>query len=90
MIVAFVELVNCTATEAVAPGAKLLAPGTVRYELPLNVPVAFASSTPLVNDVKTIWKGPLNVLVLMFVIVTVPSKVLLTRLYAKPEAVVAT
>jgi hypothetical protein len=83
LIVVKKGLSNCTLTVADWPGARLATPptmGIVRYGDPEKSPVAFASVTPAVSPVKTIWKGPLIAPLLMFVMVTVPLKVRVTRL----------
>jgi hypothetical protein len=63
-------LLNCTLTVADWPGARLAAAGTVRKGLPPNVPVGLTSATPLVNDVNTIWNGPLIAEPLILVMAT--------------------
>ena len=75
LIFTFDGSLNCALTVADWPGAKLFAFGTVRNGLPLNVPIAFASVTPLGNEVNRIWKGPLRVVVLMFVRVAAQPEV---------------
>ena len=75
LIIAFERFLNCTFTEADWPGARVTMPGTVTYDHPPKLLVAFVSVTPAVSESKTIWNGPVIVLPLIFVIVTVPLKV---------------
>ena len=81
---------NCTLTVTDWPGARLAMVGTVRYGVPERLAVAFTSVTLAGIPVKRICKGPLIVLLLTFLMVTVPLKVWFTLLKANPEAVVVT
>jgi len=80
LIVAFEGSLNCTPTVADSPGARLAMPGTVRYGVPESALVAFASVTPDLRPMKSICKGPLMLPPRIFLMVTVPLKVLVTRL----------
>ena len=74
-VIAFEEFLNRTFTVADWPGAKLPTFGTVMYGHPPKLPVAFASVTPDVSELRTSWNGPTIVLLLIFLIATVPLKV---------------
>ena len=79
LMVTFDGFLNCTLTVADWPGARL-ATETVTYGAPDTLPEAFTSVTPDGIPLNTIWKGPAIGLLLMFLMVTVPLKVWLTRL----------
>lgn len=76
-----------TPTVADWPDSRPVTFGTLMYGHPPKAPVAFASVTPAGIELRTISNGPVIVLLLTFVIVKVPLKSLVTRLYAKPEEV---
>ena len=81
LIVAFDGFLNCTLTVADWLGASVETAGTVRYGVvPKRLLVAFATVTPAGRPMKRICSGPLIALPLIFVRVTVPLKVWLTRL----------
>jgi hypothetical protein len=71
---------NCKLTVTELPDARPDTAGTVTYGMSLNVFVAFTRVTPAGSDVKTICRGPLIVVTPMFLTVSVPLKVWLTRL----------
>jgi hypothetical protein len=78
--VAFDGFLNWTLTVTDWAGARLAMAGTVRYGVPERLAVAFTSVTVAGVPKKTICKGPLIALPLIFERVTVPLKVWLTRL----------
>ena len=71
---------NCTATVIDWPGATPAGAGTVTYGVPERLLVAFTSVTVAGKPKNTTCSGPLIGALLMLVMVTVPVKVLLTRL----------
>jgi hypothetical protein len=85
----FDGLLNLTLTVADWPGVRPAA-GLVSNGDPERLTVALTRTTLAGSPVKSISKGPLIGLVPMFLKVTVPLKVWLTRLYVRPEAVVVT
>ena len=81
-------LLNCTVAVLLWPGARLDTIGKVTKELPLNTPVPFTTVTPAVRDDRTRWIGAMIALLPIFLTVTVPLKVCVIRLYARPDVVV--
>ena len=90
MIVAFEGFLNCTLTVTDWPGARPVAAGIVMYGVVETLPVAFTRLTLVGTPKKSTCNGPPIAVVPIFFKVTVPMKVWLTRLYAKPEDVMAT
>ncbi len=90
LILAIAGSLNCTLMVADWPGASVEMPGAVRNGDPLKLPVAPTNVTPLVSELNTIWNGPLIVtlVVVVFVMVTVPLNVRVARLNTSPDAVV--
>jgi hypothetical protein len=85
----FAGFLNRTLALADCPGERVATFGTVTNGHPPKLPTEFARVAPAVNESRTIWKGPVSVLLLTFVIVTVPLNVAVARLYDKPDAVTA-